>query len=89
MGAGPDRPDQKRGLLDIVARSKNDYQKRAYQCIKVLTALFTRCHPACILLTNNADIRSKWIHCVEWLQDELERVSLKKFGMMTFRENPL
>lgn len=65
--------DAKEGLFEIVNRSKNHYQKRAYQCIKSMTTLFSRCRVANAMLTSNEEIRRKWVLCAEWLQDELER----------------
>ena len=35
-------PDDKDGLFDTIQRSKNHYQKRAYQCIKFMVTLFCR-----------------------------------------------
>ncbi|XP_024615605.1 probable ubiquitin carboxyl-terminal hydrolase FAF-X [Neophocaena asiaeorientalis asiaeorientalis] len=34
-------PDDRDGLFDTIQRSKNHYQKRAYQCIKCMVALFS------------------------------------------------
>jgi len=34
--------DDKEALFDIILKSKSNYQKRAYQCIKMLTNLFSR-----------------------------------------------
>jgi len=36
-------PDDRDGLFDTIQRSKNHYQKRAYQCIKCMVALFSNC----------------------------------------------
>lgn len=66
-------PDAKEGLFDIVNKSKNHYQKRAYQCIKCMTTLFSRCRTAHLMLNSTEEIRKKWVQCVEWLKDELER----------------
>ena len=38
-------PDDRDGLFDTILLSKNQYQKRAYQCIKMLVSLFTLCVP--------------------------------------------
>ena len=35
-------PDDRDGLFDTIQRSKSHYQKRAYQCIKMMVALFTQ-----------------------------------------------
>ena len=67
-------PDEREGLLDTIQRSKNHYQKRGYQCIKCMVALFTRCRAANHMLHTNADLKRKWSHAVDWLHDELERV---------------
>lgn len=66
-------PEEREGLLDIIQRSKNNYQKRGYQCIKCLVTLFSKCRTALALLQTNQDIRRKWMASVEWLQDELDR----------------
>ncbi|KAL0281150.1 UNVERIFIED_CONTAM: hypothetical protein PYX00_002224 [Menopon gallinae] len=70
---GVSEPEVKEGLFEIVNRSKNHYQKRAYQCIKCMTTLFTRCRAAHAMLTGTEDVRRKWAQCLEWLQDELGR----------------
>lgn len=66
-------PDERDGLLDTINRSKNHYQKRAYQCIKCMTALFSKCRTANAVLHAQSDLRRQWAQAVEWLQDELER----------------
>ncbi len=35
-------PDERDGLFDTIHKSKNHYQKRAYQCIKLMVSLFTQ-----------------------------------------------
>lgn len=66
-------PDEKEGLLDTIARSKNHYQKRAYQCVKCMVTLFTRSRTALTILHNQADVRRQWGQAVAWLQDELDK----------------
>ncbi|XP_066261614.1 ubiquitin carboxyl-terminal hydrolase 9X [Euwallacea similis] len=66
-------PDEREGLLDTIARSKNHHQKRAYQCIKCLVTLFTKCTIARNMLMSQSDVRRSWTSSVSWLQDELER----------------
>lgn len=66
-------PDDRDGLLDTIQISKNHYQKRGYQCIKMMVNLFGRCSPATQLLHQKADVEKKWQDSVEWLNDELER----------------
>ncbi|KAK7089931.1 ubiquitin carboxyl-terminal hydrolase 9X-like isoform X2 [Littorina saxatilis] len=71
-------PDDRDGLFDTIQRSKNHYQKRAYQCIKMMVSLFTLCAPAATMLQTNGDLKRKWTWAVYWLNDELERVSVDK-----------
>ncbi|XP_076338950.1 ubiquitin carboxyl-terminal hydrolase 9X-like isoform X1 [Tachypleus tridentatus] len=66
-------PDDRDGLFDTIQRSKNHYQKRAYQCIKCMVTLFTSCPAAAHMLHSNGDIKRKWTSAVDWLNDELER----------------
>ncbi|ELW65826.1 putative ubiquitin carboxyl-terminal hydrolase FAF-X [Tupaia chinensis] len=66
-------PDDRDGLFDTIQRSKNHYQKRAYQCIKCMVALFSNCPVAYQILQGNGDLKRKWTWAVEWLGDELER----------------
>ena len=69
----PDDHSAREGLFDTISRSKSHYQKRAYQCIKLLVALFTQCPLAKQLLETSAEIKRKWGWAVEWLNEELER----------------
>ncbi|KAG8511338.1 putative ubiquitin carboxyl-terminal hydrolase FAF-Y [Galemys pyrenaicus] len=66
-------PDDRDGLFDTIQRSKNHYQKRAYQCIKCMVTLFSNCPVAYQILQGNGDLKRKWTWAVEWLGDELER----------------
>ncbi|XP_031549243.1 probable ubiquitin carboxyl-terminal hydrolase FAF-X isoform X2 [Actinia tenebrosa] len=66
-------PDDRDGLFDIIQRSKNHYQKRAYQCMKFMVALFNNCSLAHQILLGSPDLRRKWNWAVEWLGDELHR----------------
>ncbi|XP_039296311.1 LOW QUALITY PROTEIN: probable ubiquitin carboxyl-terminal hydrolase FAF-X [Nilaparvata lugens] len=66
-------PDEREGLFDTILRAKNHYQKRAYQCIKCLVSLFTKCRVAFQMLQGNDELKRKWGLAVEWLQDELDR----------------
>ncbi|KAM4798316.1 ubiquitin carboxyl-terminal hydrolase 9X-like isoform X3 [Urocitellus parryii] len=66
-------PDDRDGLFDTIQRAKNHYQKRAYQCIKCMVALFNNCPVAYQILQGNGDLKRKWTWAVEWLGDELER----------------
>ncbi|XP_064082430.1 probable ubiquitin carboxyl-terminal hydrolase FAF-X isoform X2 [Macrobrachium nipponense] len=66
-------PDDREGLFDTIQRSKNHYQKRAYQCIKCMVALFSTCSAAQQMLHSNGDLKRKWTWAVDWLNDELDR----------------
>ncbi|KAF6033840.1 USP9X [Bugula neritina] len=65
--------DDKEALFDIILKSKSNYQKRAYQCIKMLTNLFSRCELANKLLNSERHMMDRWITAVEWLNEEMER----------------
>ena len=64
-------PEERDGLLETIARSKNHYQKRAYQCIKCMVALFSKCRVALAMLHGHSDLKAQWTQAVTWLQDEL------------------
>jgi len=67
-------PDEERdGLFETIQRSKNHYQKRAYQCIKFMVTLFASCPVAHQILLSNNELKRRWQWAVEWLGDELER----------------
>ncbi|CAG5128792.1 unnamed protein product, partial [Candidula unifasciata] len=66
-------PDDRDGLFDTIQRSKNHYQKRAYQCIKLMVSLFTHCPTAASMLQTNGDIKRRWTWAIDWLNDEMER----------------
>ncbi|CAF1316830.1 unnamed protein product, partial [Didymodactylos carnosus] len=65
--------DQPQSLFEIFSKSKSSYQKRAYQCIKMLVVLFSSCPKALNLLKVDPDIKSRWTHAVQWLNDQLDR----------------
>ena len=46
----PDEHTAREGLFDIIQKSKSHYQKRAYQCIKLLVALFSQCEVSTYLI---------------------------------------
>lgn len=64
-------PEEREGLLETIARSKNHYQKRAYQCIKCMVALFSKCRAAQTMLHAHSELRNQWTQAVSWLQEEL------------------
>ncbi|XP_062941292.1 probable ubiquitin carboxyl-terminal hydrolase FAF-X isoform X3 [Cynocephalus volans] len=65
-------PHDRDGLFDTIQNSMNN-QKRAYQCIKCMVALFSNCSVAYQILQGNGDVKRRWTWAVEWLGDELER----------------
>lgn len=67
-------PEDREGLFDTITRSKNHYQKRAYQCIKCMVQLFSKCRPAHQLLHHSPDLKRKWSQAIDWLHDELDKV---------------
>jgi len=69
----PDDHSARDGLFETIQRSKNHYQKRAYQCIKMLVSLFSTCPAARTILGSNGDLKKKWTWSVEWLHEELDR----------------
>lgn len=66
-------PEEREGLLDTINRAKGHYQKRAYQCIKCMVALFNKCQVAQAMLHTHSDLKRQWMITVAWLQEELER----------------
>ena len=74
----PDDHSARDGLFDTIQRCKNHYQKRAYQCIKMLVTLFSQCQAAKNILQANGDLKKKWTWSVEWLHEELERVGTQR-----------
>lgn len=73
----PGISDDREGLLDIIHRNKNNYQKRAYQCIKCLVSLFAKSPVALSMLNSNQQLARQWVLAVEWLQDELDRQQIR------------
>ena len=67
--------NERDGLFEIIQKSRIHYQKRAYQCIKCMVHLFTKCRVAHQFLCSKHDLKRKWSTYIEWLQEELERVS--------------
>lgn len=69
----PGVSEDREGLLDTIQRNRQNYQKRAYQCIKCLVQLFRKSQVALQILQANTQIMRSWSQAVEWLHDELER----------------
>ncbi|MCL4118408.1 UNVERIFIED_CONTAM: hypothetical protein GTU68_037864, partial [Idotea baltica] len=66
-------PEEREGLFETMLRTKNHYQKRAYQCIKCMVTLFASCKAANRMLNTNEELKRKWTAAVYWLNDELDR----------------
>lgn len=69
----PGVSEDREGLLDTIQCNRQNYQKRAYQCIKCLVQLFRKSQVALQILQANTQIMRSWSQAVEWLHDELER----------------
>lgn len=67
-------PDEREGIFEIIQRSKQHYQKRAYLCIKCMVQLFSKCKAAYQLLLHSPELNMKWMQAVDWLHEELEKV---------------
>jgi ubiquitin carboxyl-terminal hydrolase 9/24 len=61
------------GLVDVIQRGRSHYQKRAYQCIKMMVVLFTSCQVANDFLHKDHILKRQWHDAVVWLAEELER----------------
>ncbi|KAK3589909.1 hypothetical protein CHS0354_034922 [Potamilus streckersoni] len=66
--------EERNGLFDTIEISKDRYQKRAYQCIKMLVAFFSHCYLATSMLNCDGDLIRRWSDAVEWLHDELGKM---------------
>lgn len=71
-------PEERDGLFETIERSKSNYEKLAYQCIKFMVTLFSKCNSAQHILYASGDLKQKWSSAVEWLHEELERVGERK-----------
>jgi ubiquitin carboxyl-terminal hydrolase 9/24 len=68
--------DNKESLFEIIIKSQNHYQKRAYQIIKMLVQLFSTCVSANELLNKDDDLKSKWKQSRNWFYNEMEKCRL-------------
>jgi hypothetical protein len=66
--------DDREGLFDTIQKSRNICQKRAYQCIKCMVQLFSKCKLAHQFLSQTEELKKKWLLAIDWLQDELDKV---------------
>jgi len=80
--------EDREGIFDTINRNKSHYQKRAYQCIKCLVSLLSNCPIAVQIFYSNDDIKKKWISCVAWLTDELEKRPLTSNSQYTYNWSP-
>ena len=65
---------EREGLFEIIVKSQNHYQKRAYQIIKMLVQLFSTCEAAVDFLNKDDDMKRKWRQSRNWLFNEMEKV---------------
>ena len=70
------------GLFEIITKSQNHYQKRAYQIIKMLVQLFTICEPALDILNTDEDLKRIWKQSRNWFQSEMEKCLM--YDMRTY-----
>jgi ubiquitin carboxyl-terminal hydrolase 9/24 len=76
------------GLFEIIAKSQNHYQKRAYQIIKILVQLFTSCEPAIDLLNKDDDLKRKWNYSRNWFFNEMEKCRMYNMPNYTYFQTP-
>ncbi|XP_037075311.1 probable ubiquitin carboxyl-terminal hydrolase FAF-X, partial [Pollicipes pollicipes] len=84
----PDERDGREGLFDTIQRFKNHYQKRAYQCIKCLVELFSRCPAGHRVLQTSVEFRRKWYEAVDWLKEELDRRPFQSTPQYSYTWSP-
>lgn len=78
-------PNDKEGLFDVIAKSQNHYQKRAYQIIKMLVQLFTTSDSAIELLNKDEDLKRKWKLSRNWFFNEMEKVFIYSSWCESFK----
>ncbi len=69
-------PDERDGLFEIIAKSQNHYQKRAYQIIKMLVQLFTQSEMASSQINSDNELKAKWKSVCDWFYNEMEKCRL-------------
>ncbi len=77
--------NDREGLFEIIFKSQNHYQKRAYQVIKMLVQLFSTCDLAIDLLNKDEDLKKKWKQSRSWFFHEMEKVF--NFFLINFRNS--
>ena len=74
--------NDREGLFEIIFKSQNHYQKRAYQVIKMLVQLFSTCDLAIDLLNKDEDLKKKWKQSRSWFFHEMEKVFIFFYGFI-------
>lgn len=84
-------PDDRDGLFDTILLSKNQYQKRAYQCIKMMVSLFTLyacCFSAILLaeylLFNLHSFTAVFLHCWLYVASIMASQASQNLGIYPF-----
>lgn len=80
--------NEREGLFDIIFKSQNHFQKRAYQIIKMLVQLFTTIDFANDLLNNDDELKTKWKQARNWLHNEMERCRMLNMPNYSFYQSP-
>jgi ubiquitin carboxyl-terminal hydrolase 9/24 len=80
--------EDREGLFEIIVKSQNHYQKRAYQIIKMLVQLFTTCDPAIDLLNKDEDLKRKWKSSRHWFFNEMEKCRMYNMPNYTYFQTP-
>jgi hypothetical protein len=61
-------------IFELISRNRTNSSRKAYLIIKTLTQLFDKVPLAMQLLTSAGELKRKWAHTIQWLQQELDRI---------------
>lgn len=80
--------NEREGLFEIIAKSQNHYQKRAYQIIKMLVQLFTTCDLAIDLMNKEEELKRKWKQSRNWFFNEMEKCRMYNMPNYSYFQTP-
>lgn len=80
--------NEREGLFDVVSKSQNHFQKRAYQIIKMMVQLFTTSEFANDVLNSDDELKTKWKQARNWLHNEMERCRMLNMPNYSFYQSP-
>ncbi|RNA44904.1 putative ubiquitin carboxyl-terminal hydrolase FAF-X isoform X1 [Brachionus plicatilis] len=80
--------NEREGLFDVILKSQNHFQKRAYQIIKMMVQLFTTSNFANDLLNSDEELKTKWKQARNWLYNEMERCRMLNMPNYSFYQSP-